>query len=138
MVLPGFNTDFKHKGQVFHAQTEDNGVNNPVVVTLLYLKGAILASKKSSYADLLKKENYQQQLMDLMKDQHRTIMRDVLAGKYEDGPGTPDAAPEEEAAVEAAPEAPPLEEAPAGDSLDRQIMEYLQNFAEQKRGSSRY
>jgi hypothetical protein len=135
MVLAGFNTDFKHKGQVFHAQTEDNGVNNPVVVTLLYLKGAILASKKSSYADLLEKENYQQQLMDLMKDQHRTIMREVLAGKYEDTPGTPDAVPEEEAAVEAAPEVPPLEEALAADSLDRQIMEYLENFAGQKRGS---
>jgi hypothetical protein len=135
MVLPGFNTDFKHKGQVFHAQTEDNGVNNPVVVTLLYLKGAILASKKSSYADLLEKENYQQQLMDLMKDQHRTIMREVLAGKYEDTPGTPDAVPEEEAAVEAAPEVPPLKEALAADSLDRQIMEYLENFAGQKRGS---
>lgn len=135
MVLPGFNTDFKHKGQVFHAQTEDNGVNNPVVVTLLYLKGAILASKKSSYADLLEKENYQQQLMDLMKDQHRTIMREVLAGKYEDTPGTPDAVPEEKAAVEAAPEVPPLKEALAADSLDRQIMEYLENFAGQKRGS---
>ena len=135
MVLPGFNTDFKHKGQVFHAQTEDNGVNNPVVVTLLYLKGAILASKKSSYADLLEKENHQQQLMDLMKDQHRTIMREVLAGKYEDTPGTPDAVPEDEAAVEAAPEVPPLKEALAADSLDRQIMEYLENFAGQKRGS---
>jgi len=135
MVLPGFNTDFKHKGQVFHAQTEDNGVNNPVVVTLLYRKGAILASKKSSYADLLEKENYQHQLMDLMKNQHRSIMREVLAGKYEDTPGAPDAVPEDEAAVEAAPEAPPLEEALAADSLDRQIMEYLENFAEQKRGS---
>jgi hypothetical protein len=138
MVLPGFNTDFKHKGQVFHAQTEDNGVNNPVVVTLLYLKGAILASKKSSYADLLEKENYQQQLMDLMKDQHRSIMREVLAGKYEDTPGTPDRVPEDKAAVEAAPEAPPLKEALAADSLDRQIMEYLESFAEQKRGSRGY
>ena len=135
MVLPGFNTDFKYKGQVFHAQTEDNGVGNPVIVTLLYLKGAILASKKSSYADLLEKEDYQQQLMELMKDQHRGIMRDVLAGKYEDGPGSPDAVPEEETAVEAAQEAPPLEKAPAADSLDRQIMEYLENFAQQKHGS---
>lgn len=135
MVLPGFNTDFKHKGLVFHAQTEDNGVNNPVIVTLLYLKGAILASKKSSYADLLGKENYQQRLMDLMKDQHRTIMREVLAGKYEESPAAPDAVPEEEAAVEAAPEAPPLEGALAADSLDRQIMDYLENFAGQKHGS---
>ena len=134
MVLPGFNTDFKYKGQVYHAQTEDNGVNNPVIVTLLYLKGAILASKKSSYADLLEKKGYQPELMELMKNQHRTIMREVLAGKYEEAPEPPDA-PEEETAVEAAPEAPPLEEALAADSLDRQIMEYLENFAARKRGS---
>jgi len=132
MVLPGFNTDFKHKGLVYHAQTEDNGVNNPVVVTLLYLKGAILASKKSSYADLLEKKDYQQELMELMKEQHRAIMREVLAGRYE---GTPDSPREEEPVVEAAPETPVPKPAVAG-TLDREIMEYLHSFAsEQKRGS---
>lgn len=128
MVLPGFNTDFKHKGQVYHAQTEDNGVNNPVVVTLLYLKGAILASKKSSYAGLLAKENYQPELMELMKEQHRSIMREVLAGKFE-------GAQEEESAAGAAKEVSAAEEAAvaaAVDSLDRQIMEYLRNIAESK------
>ena len=124
MVLPGFNTDFKHKGQVYHAQTEDNGVSNPVVVTLLYLKGAILASKKSSYADLLEKKGYQPELMERMKEQHRSIMREVLAGTYDTPSETeaeaaaqppPGPSPEE---VEAAPETGPK-------SLDEAIMEYL-------------
>ena len=83
MVLPGFNTDFKYRGQVYHAQTEDNGLNNPVVVTLLYLKGAILASKKTPYGNLLEKADFQGDLLDMMKLQHRGIMKEVLAGSFD-------------------------------------------------------
>ena len=128
MVLPGFNTDFKYKGLVYHAQTEDNGVANPVVVTLLYLKGAILASKKTSYADLLEKNSYQDDLMNLMKSQHRDIMKVVLAGKYT-SPRPPEAGPAVEAAetVEAEPEIP--EAAPGPKSLDQAIMEFLEGFS---------
>ena len=122
MVLPGFNTDFKYKGLVYHAQTEDNGVANPVVVTLLYLKGAILASKKTSYADLLEKGSCHDDLMNLMKSQHRDIMKEVLAGKYT-SPRSPEAGP----AVEAAPAIP--EAAPGPKSLDQAIMEFLEGFS---------
>ncbi len=124
MVLPGFNTDFKYKGQVYHAQTEDNGVANPVVITLLYLKGAILASKKTSYQELLERENCRDEVMNLMKNQHREIMREVLAGTY-DTPAEPQAAASAPPVAEpapaqggAAPEAGPK-------SLDDAIMEYL-------------
>jgi hypothetical protein len=86
MVLTGFNTDFKFKGQTYHAQTEDNGVDNPVVVTLLYLKGAILSSKKTSYSDLLGEEAFQGKLMEIMKSQHRNMMKSVLTGQFEEGP----------------------------------------------------
>ena len=86
MVLTGFNTDFKFKGQVYHAQTEDNGVDNPVVVTLLYLKGAILSSKKTSYNDLLGVEAFENKLMDMMKSQHRDMMKSVLTGAFDTGP----------------------------------------------------
>ncbi len=85
MVLTGFNTDFKFKGQVYHAQTEDNGVDNPVVVTLLYLKGAILSSKKTSYNDLLGVEAFENKLMDMMKSQHRDMMKSVLTGEFDTG-----------------------------------------------------
>jgi hypothetical protein len=47
-MVPGFNTDFKYRGETYHVQTEDNGLANPVVVTLLYHKGAILASRRTS------------------------------------------------------------------------------------------
>jgi hypothetical protein len=83
MMVPGFNTDIKHRGETYHAQTEDNGVGNPVVVTLLYHKGAILASRKTSYRDLLDTPGLTEKLKELMKAQHKAVMRELLAGAYD-------------------------------------------------------
>lgn len=131
MVLPGFNTDFKYKGRVYHAQTEDNGVSNPVVVTLLYLQGAILHSKKTSYRDMIESPGFPETLMDLMKGQHRGIMKEVLSGKFDESPAEETAAPPEirTAPPQPAQEPPDLTEAAAGPkSLDEAIMEYLESY----------
>ena len=145
MVLTGFNTDFKFNGQVYHAQTEDNGEDNPVVVTLLYLKGAILSSKKTSYSEILGEENFQAKLMDLMKSQHRDMMKSVLTGEFEAGAGKKAGSPPpavEKAAPPpttvmpvvletAAPVAAPPQEVPASKepkSLDEAILEFLTTF----------
>jgi len=82
-MVPGFNTDFKYRGETYHVQTEDNGVGNPVVVTLLYHKGAILASRRTPYQDFVGKPGFEQELMVLMKSQHRDLMRALLAGAYD-------------------------------------------------------
>ena len=124
MVLPGFNTDFTYRGQVYHAQTEDNGLNNPVVVTLLYLKGAILASKKTSYAHLLGKADFHSDLLEMMKAQHRELMSEVLAGRH-GAPGAappPAAEPAFDAGGGATAATPPPEET---GSLDEAIMNFL-------------
>lgn len=82
-MVPGFNTDFKYRGETYHVQTEDNGSSNPVVVTLLYHKGAILASRRTSYRELLGKPGFEQELMGLMKTQHKDLMRALLAGSFD-------------------------------------------------------
>ena len=70
-------------------QTEDNGVGNPVVVTLLYHKGAILASRRTPYNDLVGKPGFEQELMGLMKNQHKDLMRALLAGAYDKNGAAP-------------------------------------------------
>ena len=80
-MLTGFNTDFRYKGTVYHVQTEDNGVGNPYIVTLLYKGGAILASRKTSYADIIKSEYLEKVVMDLMKQQHKQVVKDLIGGK---------------------------------------------------------
>ena len=46
----------KHRGRVFHIQTEDSGVNRPHLITHLFVDGGrIIKSTRSDYAELLGK-----------------------------------------------------------------------------------
>ena len=53
-MITGFNTDVKHRNRVFHIQTEDKGEANPCVESLVYVGGEILATKRTSYAEVIK------------------------------------------------------------------------------------
>ena len=80
-MLTGYNTDFKFQSKIYHCQTEDGGINNPYITSLLYLQGAILASRKTSYADILKADCLEEVVRELMMEQHKQMMRDLLKGK---------------------------------------------------------
>ena len=83
MVL-GFNHNVMYKGEVFHVQTEDSGVSNPHIISLLYKGGVILCSKKTSYADILKMENLENVVEELMKEQHKDLMRRLKTGEFDE------------------------------------------------------
>lgn len=83
MVL-GFNHNLMYKGEVFHVQTEDSGVANPHIITLLYRGGVIISSKKTSYADILKMDNLEVVVEELMKEQHKDLMRRLKAGEFDE------------------------------------------------------
>jgi hypothetical protein len=82
-AVNGFNHNISHAGRVFHVQTEDSGVNNPNITTHLFVGGNILASKKTSYGELLKAENLQELVRQLMEDQHKQMLRNVVSGVYD-------------------------------------------------------
>jgi len=82
-AVNGFNHNVTHAGRVFHVQTEDSGVNNPNIVTHLFVGGNILASKKTSYAEVLAAENLQELVRQLMEDQHKQMLRNVVSGIYD-------------------------------------------------------
>jgi hypothetical protein len=81
-MLVGYNTNIPYKEKTYHVQTEDNGKKNPVIVTLLYSQGAILASKKTSYADIVSDHDYEHKVRELMKAQHKVMIKELIAGKY--------------------------------------------------------
>lgn len=83
MVL-GFNHNVVYKGETFHVQTEDSGVNNPHIITLLYKGGVILCSKKTSYADILMMDNLESVVEELMKAQHKELMRRLKSGEFDE------------------------------------------------------
>ncbi|MGK2907389.1 MAG: hypothetical protein ACSLFH_13740 [Desulfuromonadales bacterium] len=82
-MVAGFNHNFRYKGEVYHVQTEDSGVKSPNIVTLLYLGGTILASKKTSYADIARVDNLDQIVEELMKEQHKEMLRSLKAGAFD-------------------------------------------------------
>ena len=75
------NTETEYQGKVYHIQTEDGGRQNPVITSQLFLKGAILFTQKTAYADIMKAEYLENIVKDLMKQQHTQIMKDLLSGK---------------------------------------------------------
>jgi hypothetical protein len=98
-MLIGYNTNVPYKGTIYHVQTEDSGLKSHLVITLLYLKGTILASKKSNYSHIAASPDYKEKVRELMKEQHKAMLRELIAGKY-----TPAAATSEQTNENIAPE----------------------------------
>jgi hypothetical protein len=83
--LLGYNTNVRHKGKVFHIQTEDSGVAKPHVMTHLFADGGrIIKSVKTSYADRLDTPDLQAQVKKLMQDQHKAMFIALRDGLYDD------------------------------------------------------
>ena len=105
-AVTGFNHNVKYKGTIYHVQTEDSGVNNPHIITHLFVGGNILASKKTSYADVVGAENLQQVVRQLMEEQHKEMLRNLINGTYDHLDSTSPAYQPGQLAVDA-PAAPP-------------------------------
>lgn len=88
-MITGYNTDVRHGNRVFHVQTEDKGLANPKIETLIYVGGEILDSYRSSYEDLVAGGTHVEEsvIQGKMDEQHKAIIRDIKNGKYDTTPG---------------------------------------------------
>jgi hypothetical protein len=102
-VITGFNTDVKYRGLVYHVQTEDKGKVNPLIETLIYKGGEILASRRLPYAELVRGDDAEAAISRLMEEQHKAMILEVKRGKF----------------------APPEEDVPEDLSLDEIVLAYL-------------
>lgn len=84
IVITGFNTDIEHEGVVYHVQTEDKGLSKPVIMSLVYNRGIILASKRVPYDDLLVGDFDESRLAARLQRQHRLICAAIQAGRIEE------------------------------------------------------
>ena len=82
-MLIGYNTNISHKGRQYHVQTEDSGLKSHSILTLLYHQGAILRSVKTSYAHIIGIPDFEKQLRNIMKLQHREAIKELITGKSE-------------------------------------------------------
>ncbi len=99
-MLTGFNTDIKVRGIVYHVQTEDKGVKNPKVETLVYKRGTIIHAKRTSYAEVVSMDCFEDVVRKLMEEQHRRIIKEVRAGKFEEHHEEPSKADKNKSLVE--------------------------------------
>jgi hypothetical protein len=90
--LVGYNTNVRHKGNLYHIQTEDSGVKRPHVITQLFADGGrIIASEKTSYEEHVGAENIAVIVKKLMQEQHKRVFIGLRDGVYdEDGPAETD------------------------------------------------
>lgn len=115
-MITGYNTDVRHGNRVFHVQTEDKGLANPKIESLIYVGGEILDSYRGSYEDLLNDPPVQDSVIQArMDDQHKSVIRDIKNGKYDTTPNDPLLA--EQSVFNDKP-------------LDQAILEYLQQEGE--------
>jgi hypothetical protein len=82
-MIPGFNHNVRYRGRIFHCQTEDSGIQNPHIITHLYVGGNILATKKTSYADIVKADHLEEVVTELMKDQHKEVIKRLVSGVFD-------------------------------------------------------
>jgi hypothetical protein len=82
--LLGYNNNVRHKGRVFHIQTEDSGVNHPHIITHLFMDGGrILKSVKTSYAEHVGNDNMSETVRVLMKEQHKAMFIALRDGQFD-------------------------------------------------------
>jgi hypothetical protein len=82
-MITGFNTDVRHRGVIFHVQTEDKGASNPVVESLVYVGGRVLASKRSDYTQLGYSGQGDKGIQAIMERQHRLMIAAIQGGRLD-------------------------------------------------------
>lgn len=80
-MLTGFNTDIDFEGVTYHVQTEDRRGANPLIESLVYVKGEILAARRTAYRNLIEAGAESQAVQALMERQHFAIVEAIRRGR---------------------------------------------------------
>ena len=82
--LLGYNNNVRHKGKVFHIQTEDSGVRYGHIITHLFMDGGrILKSVKTSYAEYIGNDRMADIVKEMMKQQHKAMFIALRDGQFD-------------------------------------------------------
>lgn len=82
--LLGFNNNVRHKGRLFHIQTEDSGILRPHIITHLFADGGrILKTTKTSYAEHVGQDSVADTVRGLMKEQHKAMFIALRDGQFD-------------------------------------------------------
>lgn len=81
-MLTGYNTDVSYGGEVFHVQTEDKGLQSPIILSLVYRAGTILAAKRTAYHNLIQNGVVDEPAVaQILNRQHQILVAAIQSGK---------------------------------------------------------
>jgi hypothetical protein len=82
--LLGFNNNVRHRGRIFHIQTEDSGVKSPRIVTHLFADGGrIIKTTRTEYTEHVTRADLQAYVRNLMKEQHKGMFTALRLGELD-------------------------------------------------------
>lgn len=81
-MLTGYNTDVSYGGEIFHVQTEDKGIHTPIILSLVYRAGTILAAKRTSYDNFIHDGIVDETAVaQMLSKQHNLLVAAIKSGK---------------------------------------------------------
>ena len=86
-MIFGFNTDVQGRDVTYHVQTEDRGVRNPVIESIIYVGGKILGKKRTPYDPVTSSK---EQVEDAVRHQHKELTEAIRNGTWEPPRGSAD------------------------------------------------
>lgn len=83
--LLGYNNNVRHRGRIFHIQTEDSGAASPRIMTHLFADGGrIVRSIRTDYSEHLGLADVRAVVKDMMKEQHKRMFVSLRSGQLDD------------------------------------------------------
>jgi hypothetical protein len=80
----GYNHNIPHRGRLYHVQTEDSGIARAHIFTHVFYDGTIVASNKVDYRAKLESENLDAVIIGLMQDSHKSMIRQLRSGSFDE------------------------------------------------------
>ncbi len=80
-MVTGINSDIDYNGKLYHVQTEDGGINNPIILTRIFCSGVLVTTRKTSYVSLFDMDGFKEVVENLMKEQHNEMIQEIQNGK---------------------------------------------------------
>jgi tetratricopeptide (TPR) repeat protein len=77
-----FSTKITLEGETYNTETEDLGIQNPIITTHIYHKGKIISSHKISYRDILNEPDLDMRLREIMQRQQHLAIEELKKEKF--------------------------------------------------------
>ncbi len=78
------NENVRYCGVKYHIQTEDKGINNPSLVSIIFYGGTIIAIERICYKEIIGKEDIEKRITELLNGLHRKMIEALRGGAYDE------------------------------------------------------